>query len=429
MNLKSGVITILNHFFFLPEGIVLVEGAKYSVLADFNRGELYRINKTATCIIELGENGCRLAESTDFENLEINDLLQFIKDLENMGLIRLSSKPKPEKNPDYPEHGLDFMWIEVTARCNLNCLHCYADGGTKQIIDPPAEEIISWLNQGAEMGCKRLQFTGGECTIREDLDLLIKHAKKTGYEFIEVMSNCTLLTEEIVRFFAENNINVALCLHSHRPEIHDSITGIPGSHNRIMNSLKLLQDYKVPIRCEIIAMNNNEDNIDETRRFLSEMGIKSRTPFQILPVGRGKNIQNWSRKYQIKSIRTEPDFKIDLKAYERGHTQNSCWSGTIAITSNGNVLPCTFAREQIAGNIRTHSLSEIINGRMQDFWRLSKDHVETCKDCEYRYFCHDCRPWAYSNSGNLYAKSPMCTYNPYDGEWGIVEEMKHNNRS
>jgi len=52
----------------------------------------------------------------------------------------------------------------------------------------------------------------------------------------------------------------------------------------------------------------------------------------------------------------------------------------------------------------------------QEFIRLSKDHIEVCKDCEYRYACFDCRVKT-NDAENLYAKSSDCFYNPYTGIW------------
>ena len=45
-----------------------------------------------------------------------------------------------------------------------------------------------------------------------------------------------------------------------------------------------------------------------------------------------------------------------------------------------------------------------------------------CKDCEFRYCCHDCRPLAEGVAGNKKAKYPRCCYNPYDGEWMDIKE-------
>jgi len=420
------VVKILDRYFFLPEGKVLVKGVRYSILADLEKKELYRLNASAIHIIELGEKGYKLDEAMKLQEPKNPNILRFIEELGNKGLICFSSEPKPETFPDIPRVGLDFIWLEVTTGCNLHCPHCYVDAGTKRVVDPPKEEIFGWLDQGAALGCKKVQFTGGECTMRKDIESLIRYAKTRGFDFIEVMTNCTFITEPRARFFAKNNINVATSLYSYRPATHDAITGVPGSFAKTIQGIHLLLAHEVPVRCDIIAMSHNEEDLDGTIRFLKEMGIYRRPPIPIRPTGRGVETKHWSRKCEFQSIRTtHEDFPVNREVYELSLCWNNCWAGLIAITTDGNVLPCIFARGQVAGNVRTQPLSDIINSSMQEFWRLTKDHVEICRDCEYRYFCHDCRPWAYGYSGNLYAKSPRCTYDPYTGIWGTAEGVLH----
>jgi radical SAM protein with 4Fe4S-binding SPASM domain len=416
------VIKILGPYFFLPDGKVLVKGAKYSILADFEKKEIYRINASAMHIIECGEKGYTLDEALTVRGSENPDILRFIEELKNQGIISLSSEPKPDTFPDKPAIGLEFMWIEVTMGCNLHCPHCYVDAGAKRVVDPPKEEIYDWLEQGAQLGCKKVQFTGGECTMRKDLESLIRYAKKTGFDFIEVMTNCTFITEHRARFFARHGIHVATSLYSYRPSTHDAITGVPGSCAKTIHGIQLLLAHEVPVRCDIVAMSHNEEDLEGTVRFLKEMGIYRRPPIPIRPTGRGVETKHWSRTCEFQSIRSRhDDFPVDREMYELSLCWNNCWAGLIAITPEGTILPCIFAREQVAGNVRTQPLSDIIHGPMQEFWRLTKDHVEVCRDCEYRYFCLDCRPWAYGYSGNLSAKSPRCTYDPYTGIWGPPE--------
>ena len=54
-----------------------------------------------------------------------------------------------------------------------------------------------------------------------------------------------------------------------------------------------------------------------------------------------------------------------------------------------------------------------------DIRYLTKDKVDQCKDCEYRYACPDCRPDSLGE--DKLAKPWYCLYNPYDGEWNSVE--------
>jgi len=80
-------------------------------------------------------------------------------------------------------------------------------------------------------------------------------------------------------------------------------------------------------------------------------------------------------------------------------------------------MPCIFARDHIVSNVN-QGLEEAVNSEeLQGLWGITRDRVEGCNCCEYRYACHDCRPLAEDTTGNLYAKSPRCTYDPLTGIW------------
>lgn len=417
-------IAILNQYFFLPQDKELVNGAKNSLILDFHTGGIYRINEFASRIIELGEKGFRVLEAAKELELEPSDISSFVKSLSDQGLIQLSPCPKPNisKVDKKISAQLDFLWIETTSRCNLHCLHCYADAEPTQVPDLSTEEIKRLIDEAADIGCKKIQFTGGECTLRGDLKDLIEYARLRKFEFIEIFTNGTLLTEPMIKYFAYSGINVAMSVYSYRPETHDFITGVKGSFEKTLNSLKFLLAYDVPTRCATTAMKQNEDELDETSYYLQHLGVQSRFPDPVRPTGRGCGMEKWPQKYGLKTIKTAPNFVANKEFYERSISQNSCWFGKVAITNEGDILPCVFARDQIAGNIKDQSLKSIVENNIFKFWNLTVDKIETCKDCEYRYLCHDCRPWAYGFTGNLYAKSPRCTYDPYTGEWGNAED-------
>ena len=64
-------------------------------------------------------------------------------------------------------------------------------------------------------------------------------------------------------------------------------------------------------------------------------------------------------------------------------------------------------------------IQDILKSQILHF---TKNEVEGCKDCEYRYICRDCRPD--SLTGNFNEKPWYCTYNPYSGEWESFDEFK-----
>ena len=60
--------------------------------------------------------------------------------------------------------GLQFLWLELTNRCNLRCGHCYTDShpGSGHRDRLTTEDLESVLRQAYALGCRSVQFIGGE---------------------------------------------------------------------------------------------------------------------------------------------------------------------------------------------------------------------------------------------------------------------------
>lgn len=69
------------------------------------------------------------------------------------------------------------------------------------------------------------------------------------------------------------------------------------------------------------------------------------------------------------------------------------------------------------GNISDKLLEETINDfELNSIWQINKDKIKTCKDCEFRYICTDCRAYL-EDPANIFSKPLKCGYNPYTLEW------------
>lgn len=72
---------------------------------------------------------------------------------------------------------------------------------------------------------------------------------------------------------------------------------------------------------------------------------------------------------------------------------------------------------QSFGNIKDTTLQEALDQPdFKKYWNVTKDQIEVCKDCEFRYICTDCRAYT-EHPENMYAKPLKCGYNPYTCEW------------
>jgi radical SAM protein with 4Fe4S-binding SPASM domain len=96
---------------------------------------------------------------------------------------------------------------------------------------------------------------------------------------------------------------------------------------------------------------------------------------------------------------------------------NPCLGHKVAVDTGGEIKCCLWS-SVIIGNIYSDNLkSMIISGKFDDIWMLAKAEIDTCKDCELRCACSDCRVSAMAKTGNLNAKPPYCDYDPYTGDW------------
>ncbi len=73
---------------------------------------------------------------------------------------------------------------------------------------------------------------------------------------------------------------------------------------------------------------------------------------------------------------------------------------------------------QSFGNIKDTTLKKALDHKdFKKYWNITKDQIEVCKDCEFRYVCTDCRAYK-ENPEDDYSKPLKCGYNPYTNIWG-----------
>lgn len=400
-------------YFRLKEDCILVRGAARGALYDLSGGTVYSLNRSAYRVLSSVERRRGLGRHREF-----------VEQLIGRGLVEQSETPFPprkESQGDSVEPSLGFFWLEMTFKCNLACIHCYGDCRT--LPDPDRMDSEGWRNvmlQASDLGCSRVQFIGGEPLLQKDLFQLVGFALDHGYSFIEIFSNLTLFKKERIPFLKDNGVHIATTLYSSNPKTHDGITGVKGSHTKTVKAITRLRDSDIPVRVAVIAMKQNQEDLSATVEFLQQLGVQYKLPDPVRPTGRGcsQEIQPLNLPPEFSGLMTAADFWTDKHSFYFNKSNNSCWAGKIAITAAGEVIPCIFARDLVMGNVLERGLRDIVyDNALQKLWRLTKDQVEVCPDCEYRYACHDCRPLALAQGGNLYAKPPRCLYDPYRGKW------------
>ena len=120
--------------------------------------------------------------------------------------------------------------IDLTSRCNLNCLHCRNrndTGGNGQLDSGTLAAIIDDV---ASMQVFRLGFSGGEPLLRDDLPEMIERAVGRGIPRIFISTNGTLVSRRWLDRLHAVRERVTLKISLDGPaEVHDRIRGKAGA--------------------------------------------------------------------------------------------------------------------------------------------------------------------------------------------------------
>ena len=391
----------------IKPGVYIVEGKKKVSIYDCPESKHYWVDKDVADFL----HRLVIRDITDADN----ELLSAAKELD---LIVETNDTEEQKWPDinelfqFPRH-IDYAWIELTNQCNLRCTHCYNETMDRQKRALSYDDFVHISDELVRYGIKSVQLIGGEpFMIKEPLLFkMLDYASSVFTEF-EIFFNGTLTSRKQLERIKEkySNCKIAMSLHSFIEEEHEKITQVRGSYKKSVETLRNLKELCIPFR--YVGIYAAGINVGEELDF----GVPYRRDY-IRLTGRG-NLSHYDRDLLNEKLITLDTFKFkDLSETLKCTYSEYCFANYVYIGSDMNVYPCVMERRLIHGNLRNHSLSEIIDKSIINF---SKNQVNECKDCEFRHLCKDCRPD--SLSMQLYDKPWYCTYNV---ELGVWEDKDH----
>jgi radical SAM protein with 4Fe4S-binding SPASM domain len=261
---------------------------------------------------------------------------------------------------------LDFIWVELTNQCNLECVHCYsssgpAEGDTDALNHAHYEKLVQ---DAHTQGCRRIQFIGGEATLYRQLPDLLTFTRDLGYEDIELYSNLISLSPRIVEVLSAGFTRVATSVYSDQAAVHDAITTRPGSWTRTIGNLKRLIDLSIPTRVSVIVMEKNAGAHESTRQFLAELGVDSVGTDRARAFGRAAPKQS----------------QCDMR-----ELCGNCADGVLCVSADGKVYPCVMSRAWQVGQVLDNSLETILRDQpLRHFRHGLIEHVlqrDSALDC------------------------------------------------
>lgn len=179
------------------------------------------------------------------------------------------------KGERYPVSGS----MELTARCNVRCQHCYISEGPtgkpgKQELT--TAEVKRILDEITAAGTLWLLLTGGEPLIRRDFPELYLYAKQKGL-LLTLFTNGTLLTPQIADLLAEwRPRKIEITLYGATQATYERITGVPGSYARCLRGIELLLERNLPLSLKTMVMTLNKHELSDMQAYAHSLGVEFR---------------------------------------------------------------------------------------------------------------------------------------------------------
>jgi MoaA/NifB/PqqE/SkfB family radical SAM enzyme len=146
------------------------------------------------------------------------------------------------------------QYVEFTMhfRCNLHCEHCMIEG-TMDRLEPESmerfQELMDYNRQ--QLRWKALVLTGAEITLRRDLPDLARRARSNGFEHVRIQTHGMRLADESYcrELIAAGVDEYFVSVTAPDAETHDEITKVPGSFNKTLRGLEILDGFDGVITC------------------------------------------------------------------------------------------------------------------------------------------------------------------------------------
>ncbi len=357
-----------------------------------------------------------------------------------------------------PSHLLQFskdkkpvvVW-NMTKRCNLKCVHCYAQAieetGDDPISTQQAKDMITDL---AEFGAPVMLFSGGEPLVRKDLVELAHFAVSKGMRAV-ISTNGTLITKEKAKELKEVGLSYVGISLDGGEEVHDHFRGVPGAFKKALRGVENCQAEGLKVGLRFTINRRNAQEIPTLFDILEEMEIPRVCLYHLVYSGRGSELIKEDLDHAdtrkvldmimdrtralfekgkpkevltvdnhadgpyvyLRMLKEDPKRAAEIMELLQFNEGNNSGRGIGCISWDGKVHADQFWRNHTFGNVLERPFSEIWMDESIELLHKLKDkkaHVTgRCATCRYLNICGgNFRARAEAYYDDVWAPDPAC---------------------
>ncbi|MCJ7484062.1 MAG: radical SAM protein [Thermodesulfovibrionales bacterium] len=380
----------------------------------------------------------RIDQDLLFRDVPIGDLataVELLKALHREGFVHLPQAggdvlEDPIRKLEVPfpidyfreNYCLTTLEIEILTRCNERCIHCYIPHNQKTVV-MGFELAERTIEQARALGAVEIMISGGEVLMHPELRRIIASARKYDLS-MTLFTNLTMIGKEHVDIFMENNLReIRVSLYSMDEAVHDLVTQVPGSQQLTRRAIELLVKKGLPAFIVCPVLKENFGSYQEVTHWGASLGIQVSHDPDIFP-RLGMDTTVFEHRLDLacaqevfrQTLKTEAGEMMDaLDAGAPSAKEPVCGigCGSLSVTADGTVFPCSFGENLVLGNLNTQSLGDIYrhSSSLKMLRSLAWGDFETCRQCPARLACGMCVVRNYAENGDVKKLSPYhCEY-------------------
>ncbi len=302
--------------------------------------------------------------------------------------------PKDLPPFDFPP----MAYLELTSKCNNRCAGCSFAHGNGAKSNCRSLKIDDWRNILKKLTphLQYLQITGGEPTLAPDFYQFIQLLEEFDIRYVLFTNGCWPDPTRMLNFLSgmPHFRGFLISLHGSQPEIHENFTGLTGSFERTIQTIKAAVQKNFQVFSSTVLIKPNLTDLNAIHRLGQNLGIQAAVynryvgpapaPFGLEPAELNQAIHQIQQ--QIESG-TNVRFGNCIPQCFTPSAATGCLAGTAfcSIDAAGNVKPCNHS-DLLCGNLLAQSLAEVWRAPNMELWRHSLP--THCHQCHEFGNCH-----------------------------------------
>ncbi|MBS3174863.1 radical SAM protein [Candidatus Woesearchaeota archaeon] len=333
-----------------------------------------------------------------------------------------------------------IIHIDITGKCNFECLHCRGRFSNKSIELSHFKRIIDNIFENWNNDLKWMEIGGGEPLLHKDLAKMIHYIKKKNKKIrIIVVSNGSLFNEKKAKELKSAGITrIQFSLDGVNAETHNWLRQNDSSFRKVMDAIEIAKKDNIDFVLRMTINNKNLNQIEDFFKLGKEKGAVELGLRGCIYVGNAEentselyldketyskilvHLPLWSKKYNMPYFSGDPLALVAnkelIEQIEKKFGSLDHYSGCsvgisyMYINNDGNVSFCPMLNNIEIAKLESRDIKDVWDNCLEFIHMRKRDMGGKCGKCKFLKLCGGCCAYGYWKEKKLFAENPICCF-------------------